>query len=293
MRKKIVIIGGTGFIGYNLAKELKNYKFEIHSLSSKFPINIRKIARVKYIISDLSNTSELKKKIKSNYEYVINLSGNINHKNKKETFKVHYKGLKNLANFFCKKNIKLFIQIGSSLEYGKAKSPQKEAIKCRPVSNYGKAKFLATKYLMLLIKKKNFPCVILRPYQIYGPKQKLDRLIPSTINFCKKNLAFKCTEGSQLRDFLHIDDFTNLIVKILKKEKNKFGIYNVGFGKANKVRQVINIIQKTIGKGHPLFGSIKMRKDEIKVLFPSIKKVSKEYNWKPNVRLKKGLLKII
>ena len=63
--------------------------------------------------------------------------------------------------------------------------------------------------------------VILRPYQIYGPYQKINRLIPLTIKSCISNNNFPCTAGNQLRDFIFVDDFSNLIVKLIKKEGHK------------------------------------------------------------------------
>ena len=79
----------------------------------------------------------------------------------------------------------LLIQAGSSLEYGRNKSPQNEKQFCKPLSAYGKAKLLSSK----LIKKNLNDYIILRPYQIYGPHQK-NRLIPITIDSCIKNTNF-------------------------------------------------------------------------------------------------------
>ena len=73
---------------------------------------------------------------------------------------------------------------------------------------------MASQYL----RKFNKNYLILRSYQIYGPFQKDDRLIPFIIKSCIKNKLFPCSEGSQLRDFLYIDDFTNLIIKIIKRK---------------------------------------------------------------------------
>ena len=69
-------------------------------------------------IDSLKDLSNLNKKIFINYDHVINLSGYIDHSKKIKTIKSHYYGLKNLVNFFKKKNIKTFMQIGSCLEYG-------------------------------------------------------------------------------------------------------------------------------------------------------------------------------
>ena len=71
-----------------------------------------------------------------------------------KTFNSHFKGCKNLSNFLLKKNIKSFIQLGSSGEYGSVNSPQKEHFVGSPKSIYTKAKFLATKHLIELFQKK-------------------------------------------------------------------------------------------------------------------------------------------
>ena len=70
-----------------------------------------------------------------------------------------------------KNKLKSFIQIGSCIEYGNLKSPQKENNKMdvkEIKSTYGKAKLMATNYLLNLNKKHNFPCTVLRLYLVYG-----------------------------------------------------------------------------------------------------------------------------
>ena len=135
--------------------------------------------------------------------------------------------------------------------------------------------------------------MILRPYQIYGPYQKFDRLIPQVIKNCLDNKNFDCTEGSQLRDFLYVDDFINLFKKNFKKKKIESGIYNVGSGKPIKVKDVVNKINLIIGKGKPNFGKIKMRKDEISSLYPNINKLKKKLKWAPKTNFNLGIKKTI
>ena len=113
------------------------------------------------------------------------------------------------------------------------------------------------------------------------------------INSCLKNKSFPCSEGSQLRDFLYVDDFNNLLIKIIKKKKIKSGIYNVGSGKPIKVKKIINLILELTLKGKPLFGKLKMRKDEIQVYYPNIKKVKKYFQWSPKTNVLLGLKKTI
>lgn len=292
IKKRVIIFGGSGFIGINLIKKLKKNKFNITYVSRKKNKKDYLQNKARYICCDVSKKKSLKK-IKTDYDYIINLSGNIDHNNKLQTIRTHYLGCKNLVDYFQKKKFKLFIQIGSSLEYGNLNSPHIESSRAKAFSAYGLSKLKATKYLEKKSKKNNFSFLVLRPYQIYGPFQKKNRLIPYVINSSIKGKAFACTDGSQLRDFLYIDDFSNLILKILKKKNFKSGIFNVGFGKPYKVKEVINLVTKNLKKGKPLFGKILMRKEEKKIYYPNIKKVCKTFNWKPKVQIFEGIKRTI
>ena len=158
--KKILIVGGSGFIGYHLAKRSLEKNWKVTSISSNSPKKIRYLSKVKYIRCDITNKKLLKKKIQEPFDYVVNLGGYVDHSNKKKTYKSHYEGCKNLAEIFLTKKLLSFIQIGSSLEYGISNSPQKEKIKCNLKSIksvYGKAKLLSTLYMINIFKKKKFP----------------------------------------------------------------------------------------------------------------------------------------
>ena len=293
MKESVLVVGGTGFIGRHVLKNLSRKKYSLYSVSKKKIQKKNKLKNIKYFNCDISRFKELKKKLNYDYDHIINLSGYIDHSNKKENINCHFNGSKNLARIFLKKKIKSFIQIGSSLEYGNQKSPQIENHKCKPIGSYGQSKLKASELLKSYGKLYNFPYVILRPYQIYGPYQKKNRLISQTIIACLNNKKFDCTSGLQKRDFLYVNDFVELIKKILKYKKIRKETFNVGFGKPQTVKKVINIIKRQIKLGKPQFGKILMRKDEIDSLYPSIKKIEKKLNWRPKTNLNNGIKKTI
>ena len=289
MKKKILIVGGTGFIGYHLAKRCLELNWEIRSLSLKKPKKTRRLKRVKYLYCDISKNKYLEKIIKEDFNYVVNLSGYIDHNDKKKAYNAHFLGVKNLANLFLKKNINTFIQMGSSAEYGSIKSPQKEKFKCKPQMIYGKSKLKATKFLTDLFKEKKFPVTILRPYQVYGPKQKTDRFIPLLINACIKDIKFIASHGKQKRDFLYVDDLISAILKSLNNIKCKGKIINLGTGKPITLLKIMKTVRKKIGGGELLLGKIKLRVDEPMVIFPELKNSTKLLNWKSKVGFNAGI----
>tara|TARA_E500000178_G_scaffold308406_1_gene322054 strand:+ start:2893 stop:3837 length:945 start_codon:yes stop_codon:yes gene_type:complete len=297
--RSALIIGGTGFIGINVCKRLVKKNLKVFSISTKLPEKKKKIKGVTYLICDISNKKQLRRTIKKykRFDYVLNLGGNVNHRDSKNTLKSHFTGSKNLADVLIKKKIQRFIQIGSSVEYGNYKSPHKEtySIKLKSLkSDYGRAKYKATKILMDYYLKFNFPVVILRAYQIYGPYQKLNRILPIIITSCLKKKKFPCSEGKQIRDFIYIDDFVNVIEKFLNNKTSFNGqIFNIGSAKPIKIKKIIKTVVKNTHGGQPIFGAIKLRKDESIRMYPSIEKVKKFTKWRPKINFNKGLKKTI
>ena len=292
---KVLIPGGTGFIGFHLCLFFIKKGWKVYSISKSKPKKNRKVNGVKYIFCDVSDKNKLRKKLADHYDYVINVSGYVDHSKKRSIMRSHYQGCKNLVDIFKKKKLKKFIQIGSSIEYGKKKSPHKETNvkKFNTLSFYGNAKLASTLFLLSAFKKESFPVSILRLYLVFGPYQDDNRVIPYVINNSLDGKSFACSPGNQLRDFLYIEDVVNAIYKSIKSHKNDGEVINIGSQKPIKIRKLIIKIVNLIGKGKPNFCKIKIRSDEPIKLFPNISKAKKILNWTPKTNLIKGLKKTI
>ena len=295
-KKKILIPGGTGFLGYHTCLFFKKKGWTVHSISKSKPKRVRHVKNVKYILCDIADKSKLIKKLDNYYDYIVNLSGYVDHSNNKSILKTHFNGCKNLISIFKKKKLKKFIQIGSSIEYGNQTSPQDEDKinnKTTTYSVYGDAKLKATRYLKNLFYKQKVPITILRLYLVYGPYQEDNRVIPFVIKNCIKKIRFNCSPGNQYRDFLFVEDFVKAIYQSLKSKNSDGEIINIGNGNPIKIKNLIYKIRKLIGYGNPNFSKINFRKDEILKLYPKTLKAKKILNWNPKINLEEGLYKTI
>ncbi len=295
-KNNILIVGGTGFIGYHLAKQSLKKGWRVTSISTNPPKKIRYLSKVKYIRCDITNKKLLKRSIREPFDYVVNLGGYVDHSNRKKTFKSHYEGCKNLSDIFLKKIPLSFVQIGSSLEYGNSNSPQKENIRCSLKSIksiYGRAKLLSSRYMIELFKKKKFPSTVLRLYLVYGPRQDANRFLPITIKGCLKNRKFPCSKGDQLRDFVHVEDAVKAIIRALTNKNARGQIINIGSGRPKKIKNVIEKVKKISKGGFPQYGMFKVRKFEVPKLYPNIEKAKKKIDWKPKISFEKGLTRTI
>lgn len=295
MKKKILIIGGTGYIGFHLIKKLQKNNFDITSIS-KNKSSKKRIENARYIFFDFTKKKNFKILDKYSFDIVINLGGNVDHINKKLTTDSQYYAVKNLIDYFENKKLEIFIQIGSCAEYGTSISPHKENISCNPKMIYGKTKLKATRYVQKICKKKKFNGMILRLYQVYGPAQSSNRFIPIIINKCLMNDSYLCHDKGVSRDFLYIEDLLNLFIKIISKKRLKqFSgqIFNVGFGKPFDLYLVAKKIKRLCRGGRQSKKKVKLRPDESKIIYPNIERAKRAFNWKPKIEFEIGLKKTV
>jgi len=295
---KLLVVGGSGFIGQHVVKKALQKGFETTVLSKNDCNANDRLEGVVYLSADISNKEVLITQLKGRlFDYVVNLGGYVNHKNYfddgKKIYDVHFSGVKNLVDCLEKSEIKGFIQIGSSDEYGENLAPQNENQREAPFSIYSCAKVHSTHFLQTLYKTENFPAVILRPFLVYGPGQSIDRFIPQVINGCLTNEKFSSSKGEQLRDFCFIDDFVEAIFNALGNSNIYGEVINISSGKPVSIKTVVRMIVDIIGFGRPQFGKVLYRDGENKKLYADIDKAEKLLGWKPTVGLEKGLSKTI
>ena len=295
---KLLIIGGTGFIGQHVVKMALKKGFNVTVLTKNNHNANDKLDGVIYIAVDIGNKVSLLSNLKIKvFDYVINLGGYINHANYSnggsEVYDVHFSGVRNLVDCLDKSKIKGFVQIGSSDEYGNNSAPQIETQREAPISPYSCAKVASTHFLQTLYRTEMFPAVILRPFLVYGPGQSEERFIPQIIKGCTNRQEFPVSKGEQLRDFCFIDDFIQAVFSALDNHSAHGEVINIASGKPISIKKMINTIVDIIGSGEPQFGQVAYRNGENMALYGDTTKAKEILGWKTSVSLRQGLLKTI
>ena len=293
----LLVIGGTGFIGYHLLKALQLKEWKITSVSLNPPTEERLVENVRYLHFDLTDRVLVKNHLNENFDFVVNLGGYIDHNLFKEggrtLIDTHFCSLQNLVEVLPRHKLKRFVQIGSSDEYGDATAPQHEELREQPISPYSLAKTACTHFLQMLHRTENFPVVILRLFLTYGPGQDSKRFIPQIIRGCIRDEAFPTTAGEQLRDFCYVEDTARAILQALTISKIEGEVFNISSGECILIRTVIENICTLTNAGKPQYGKIFYRPKENMALYADISKANKLLQWKPIISLVEGLKKTI
>jgi len=295
----IFITGGAGFIGSHLIRYLNNHGntitvFDDFSNSS----NIQLLdSNVKIIEGNILDYPLLSKSLK-NIETVIHLAAQISVfdsiKDPQRTMKINVTGTQNVLDACVENNVKNFVAISSAAIFGNQNTVLTENSKPQPVSPYGQSKLLMEKTIMNFSKKHTLNSIILRFFNLYGPGQS-SQYAGVITKFLENIRDHKPLEiygnGSQTRDFMHIDDAIECIhLAIQNINKNTVKIYNVGSGTSTSILEIANQLLELSGKNLPINFKSQIKGD---ILYSrtSIALVKKELGFEPRISLHKGLSK--
>lgn len=267
---KMIIFGGCGFIGKNLTKYLKKF-YDVIVIDKYIDDIFLKENKIKFYQYNFENIDQLRKIInKEKPNYIINL---ISHVTSVRELNLFPKMINSNLDILLKiyettkdlETLKLVMQFGSGEEYGNIEAPFTEIMKEEPVSPYAIAKLLTTNTALMLYKNYNYPICIVRPSNLFGKYQTKDKFIPYILEKLKNNEEILTTFGEQKRDFIFIDDFVNIIQKLLEKSNLIRGeVINVGSGISISLKDIILYLKEKLNSTSEIkFGAIPYRENEM------------------------------
>lgn len=293
----ILLTGGLGFIGSHLIKYLGKQGNKIVIFDNLYNSKSRqfKNSDIKIIKGDILDYPLLSKSLQ-NIDVVIHLAAQISVsdsiKDPDNTMKINVDGTQNVLNACIDNNIKNFIAISTAAVFGNQNEIVNENSKTDPISPYGKSKLVMEEKILDFSKKHNLNSIILRFFNLYGPGQspQYAGVIAKFLDKIKENKPLEIYgDGSQTRDFIHIDDAVECIGLAIKNISKKTGkIYNVGSGKSTSILEIANLLLELSGKNLPINFKPEIKGD---ILYSktSIALVTKELGFEPKISLKEGL----
>ncbi len=275
---KILVTGHSGLIGTRLVNKLqsdytvvtsnKNNGRRINVLEKSQLIDLEEVDAVIHLASKTSVSDSIS--------------------NPYETYYTNMVGTLNILDYAVKRKIKNIINI-STYTYGNPKYiPIDENHPLSPHSPYNKSKLISEKLCKYYSEDYQLNIVTLRPFYIYGPSHN-SSFISSTIRKVANNEKVILSQKNTRRDFLFVDDFVNLLHKILLDFPDGYNVYNVGSGKSYSLEDILRIIQSIVNKKISIEYDSSLRPNDILEMVADISKVMKEFGWRPAIDIDVGL----
>ena len=284
--KRIIVFGGSGFVGKSLLEKLVHEKFNVIVSKNKSKIK----DNVKIFDGNILDINSFESKIKDN-DVIINLAGQFKG-NFSNFIDLNIKGGLNLLEACKKKKGVRIILISSVNVYGESNGKaSKENQEIKPQNMYGIIKILTENLYQTYSKNFGMQITVLRLANLYGVNKK-NGLMLNIINAMKKNKIVTINHlGNQERDYLYIDDAIDGIIKTIQNPQKDFQIFNITSGKGVKTNTVIEIIEKLCDK--------KIRKKVVKdapdekSIYADNKKAKKILSFMPKIGMEDGIKLIL
>ncbi len=275
--KKILLTGGAGFIGSNLTPLLieRGYHVKVFdNLSSGKLENLKCVENnpnFEFIYGDIRNKAELSNAL-AEVEVVIHLAALIDVSASVSdpllTHDVNVNGTLNILNEVKKCHIDKFVFASSTSVYGDTKIlPVTENYPTHPISPYAASKAACEAYLAAFSHCFAIDTIVLRFFNVYGPRNDNSPYSGVIKKFLKKAVANQPLliegDGEQTRDFIHVSDIAQAIVCSVEIPNVKWGAFNVCTGRPTSINQLAEALSKITEKnlqiihGPPRIGDIR------------------------------------
>ncbi|MDO8467193.1 MAG: NAD-dependent epimerase/dehydratase family protein [bacterium] len=301
--KAVLVTGATGFVGSHLVQRLTNEGYQTHILlrTKSDPWRIAdilpKLKAHNVDLTDREGLVKLMEEVRPNFIFHLATAGVYGGKSlpDQDLLKINLGGFLNLVEATNDLEYSLFVNTGSSSEYGPKNEAMKEGDVCQPSNMYGITKLAATLYGQAVAATHKKPIVTLRLFSPFGSHDDAKRFMAIAVSGGIKNEELILSNPTAVRDFIYIDDVIDAYLQCMSKAEALRGqVLNIGSGieigipslceKLKEIGKFTNTIRKE--PGQPRLG-------ESPSWQADITKAKKLLGWQPKRSLEEGLEKTI
>lgn len=305
--KKILITGGLGFLGSNLARRLVNLEAQVTLVDSLIPeyggniFNISGIKdRVQINVSDVRDTHSMKYLIQKQ-DYLFNLAGQTSHMDSMQDpytdLEINCRAQLSILEACRQYNPAIKIVFASTRQiYGKPDYlPVDEKHLLQPTDVNGINKMAGEWYHILYNNVYGIQACALRLTNTYGPRMRIkdarQTFLGIWIKLLLEGKPFEVWGGEQLRDFTYVDDAVDALLIAATKEEANGRVYNLGGCEVLSLRELAALLVKVNGSGEFQVRTFPDDRKRIDIgdYYADDKLILSELGWSPKVDLKEGL----
>ena len=314
--KKVFILGGAGFIGYNLTKFLskyRNYKITIGDNFARGQMDdYLSLLIEKYNISVIEGDytdPTIFNKLEKDYDYFYMLASVVGVNNTleipHEIIRINSLLIINTLEYLKKSNVKKTLFTSTSENYAgtidnfgyQIPTPENIPLCISDISHprftYAVTKMLGESGFLNYSKIIGFETTIVRYHNIYGPRMGFKHVIPHLAQrFLENETPFKVYGHNQTRAFCYIDDAIKGTVQAMESNKTNGEIFHIGTEEEVSIKELISKAGKFF-KYSGEYENANTYPGSTKRRCPDISKAKKIFNYNPQVSLEEGLSKTL
>jgi len=299
---KVLITGGAGFIGHNVALFLKEHGYDVLVLdnlrrASDLALDRLNAYSIPVFEADVLNAKELRAAVKG-VDAVVHAAAyiSVEESMKKPAmyFRNNVAGTANVADVCLREGVKFLVYISSAAVYGEPVAlPVTESHLTNPISPYGLTKLMGEE-VVKFYSQRGLKYVILRLFNAYGRGQSgsyagvITRFV-ERVRAGKPPIIYG--DGSQTRDFLHVRDVARAIEQCMERGVEN-ETFNIASGKPTTIKELAELIVKLTKQDlKPIYA--KPRQGDIKHSHADISKAEELLGFKPEISLEEGLSELL
>ncbi len=301
--RKIFITGAEGFIGSHLTESLLKNNYKITALCRyNFASHIHNLGYVKknnnlnIVFGDICDLPQMIR-FSAGHDIIIHAAALIgipySYTAVNSYLDVNVKGTVNILEAARINNISHTVIMSTSEVYGTAQyTPMDENHPLIPSSPYAASKLAAESMASAYYTSFNTPITIVRPFNVYGPRQSMRAVIPTIINQALNGKTIKIGSTDTIRDFNYIDDTVSGIINIIETKNTAGSIFNLCSNKAYSISEIITVIEEIKGeKLNVIIDKKRIRpfKSEVSKLLGDNSKAIAELGFNSRINIFKGL----
>ena len=298
--KRVIITGASGFVGSNLSRRLLQEGCDLH-LFVRRGSNLWRIESIlkqlhiyEVDFADKEALTDVVRKIQPDWIFHLAAHGTYScQADFRQMIQTNIIGTINLVEACLKTGFEVFVNTGSSSEYGFKNHPVSETECLEPNSHYAVTKASATLFCSYTAQSKKVHIPTLRLYSVYGPYEEPTRLIPTLILEGLSGRFPPLVRPEISRDFVYVADVEDAYLLAATRPRQEFGaIYNVGSGIQISLRDVVEVVRREMKiTFEPEWGTMVDRTWDTNVWVADSHKIRKELGWQSTHTFEEGFQK--